>query len=55
MKLQTSDFVIEKSKSFMKILNNKESSIDPCGTPVSISCHELEDDPIFVLCLRFVR
>ena len=33
----------------MKMLNNKEPSIDPYGTPVSVSCHELKHDPIFVL------
>ena len=52
-KLQTSDFIMEKNKSFTKMLNNKGPSIHPCGTPVSISRHELKDDPIFVPCLRF--
>ena len=49
-KLQASDFVMEKNKSFMKILKRSGPRIDPCGTPVLISHHELKDEPVFVLC-----
>ena len=42
-KLQTSDFVMEKNKSFMNILKRRGPRIDPCGTSVLISHHELKD------------
>ena len=45
-KLQISDLVMEKNKSFMKILKRRGSRIDPCGTPVLISHHELKDEPV---------
>ena len=54
-KLQTSDFVMEKNKSFMNILKRRGPRTDPCGTPVLISHHELKDEPIFLLCFRLVR
>ena len=54
-KIQTSYIVMEKNESFMKILKRKGPMIDPCGTPVLISHHELKDEPIFILCFRFVR
>ena len=54
-KLQTSDFVMKKNKSFMKILKRIGPRIEPCGTPVLMSHHELKDEPIFVLCFRLVR
>ena len=53
--LQTSDFVLKKNKSFMKILKGIGPRIEPCGTPVLMSHHELKDEPIFVLCFRLVR
>ena len=49
------DFFKEKNKSFMKILKRRGPMIDPCGTPVLISQHELKDEPVFVLCFRLVR
>ena len=54
-KIQTSDIVMEKNESFMKVLKRKGPMIDPCGTPVLISHDELKDEPIFILCFRFVR
>ena len=46
-KLQTFDFVMKKNKSFMKVLKRIGSMIEPCGTHVLISRHELKDEPIF--------
>ena len=54
-KLQTSDFVMEENKSFMKILKRRGPRIDSCGTPVLISHHELKGEPIFLLCFRLIR
>ena len=48
-KLQTSEFVMEKNKSFMKTFKRKRPRSDPCDTPVLISHHELKDESIFVL------
>ena len=53
--LQTSDFVIEKNKSFMKILKRKGRRIDPCGTPVLILCLELKQELILVLCFLLLK
>ena len=53
-KLQNSDFVAAKNKSFTKILKRRVPMIDPCGTPVLIAHHELKDEPIFDLCFRLV-
>ena len=55
VKLQTSDFVMEKNKSFMKISNRRGPRINLCGTPVLISHQELKDEPVLVLCFRLVR
>ena len=40
-KLQTSDFLINRNKSFINILKNKDPSKDPCGTTLIMSCQEL--------------
>ena len=45
----------KKDKSFMNILKRRGPRIDPCGTTVLISHHELKDEPIFVLCFQLVR
>ena len=45
-KLRTSDFAMDKNKSSMKILKRRGPRIDPCGTPILISHHELKDEPI---------
>ena len=49
-KLQTSDFVTDKNKSFIKTLKRRGPRIDPCGMPVLISHRELKEEPIFVRC-----
>ena len=54
-KIQTSDFVMKKNQSFIKILKRIGPRIEPCGTPVLMSHHELKDQPIFALCVRLVR
>ena len=49
-KLHTSDFLMEKNKLLINILNRRGPRIDSCGTPALISHHELNDEPILVLC-----
>ena len=39
----TSDFVMKKNKSFMKMFKRIGPRIEPCGTPVLMSHHELKD------------
>ena len=53
-KLQTFDFVIKKNKSLTNILNSRGPRIEHCGTPVLISYHELNAEPILVLCCCLV-
>ena len=43
------------NKSLTNILKSKGLRIEPCDTPVLISYHELNAEPILVLCLRMVR
>ena len=44
--LQTSDSIIERSKSFEKIINEMGSNIDPRGTPRIISSRLLKGELI---------
>ena len=53
--LQILDLVMKKNQSFIKILKRIGPRIEPCGTPVLMSHHELKDQPIFALCVRLVR
>ena len=55
VKLQTFVFVMEKNKSLINKLKSRNTRIEPCGTPVLISYHELNAEPILVFCLRLVR
>ena len=48
-KLQTSDFVTENNKSLINILTRRGPRINSCGTPVLISYHELNAEPIFTV------
>ena len=38
-KLQISDFSMKKNRSFINMLNNRGSSMEPCGIPCLISDH----------------
>ena len=40
-KLQTSDFLINKNKSFINTLKRRGPSKDPCGTQLIILCQEI--------------
>ena len=40
-KIQISDFLINKNKSFVNMLKSRDPSKDLCGTPLMISCQEL--------------
>ena len=40
-KLQISDFIINKNKSFINMLKSKGLGKDPSRTPLNISCQEL--------------
>ena len=48
-KLQISLSLMKKSKSLIKTLKRIGLSIDPCGTPIIISNHSLNDEPTFVV------
>ena len=37
------------------MLNNKDPSMEPCGTPSLTSDHWLQDEPTFVRCLQELR
>ena len=54
-KLHISDFETKKSISFMKMLNTKGSSYDPCGIPQIKSHQSPKLEPIFVLYFRLLR
>ena len=54
-KWDMSDFETRKNMSFMKILNNKGTRIDPCGIPQIISQQSLKLVIIFVLYFRLLR
>ena len=47
-------FNFEHRKSFMKILNNKGSRIDPCGTPLMLYTHSEYVSPILNFCCHFM-
>ena len=54
-KLQTSVSLMKNIRSFEKKVNKAGPNIDPCGTPLRISGYELNVDPVFTCCRRFVR
>ena len=49
-KFQISDFLIEKNKSLINLLNSRAPRIEHCGTPVLISYHELNAERILDFC-----
>ena len=48
-------FETKKSISFLKMLNNKRPTIDPCCIPKIASHQSLKLEPIFILCFWLLR